>query len=242
MAVPALTIVVPVYNEAARLEPNLGRVLAYVDARAWDTELVCVDDGSTDGSGDVLRRLAAAEPRLRVLALPTNRGKGAAVRGGMLAARGETVLFMDADLSTRLDALDRAVAAVQGGADVVLGSRRVPGARIVDPQPAWRDLLGQAFSWIAARLVDPAVPDFTCGFKAFSAPAARALFSRARVDRWAFDAEVVAIARRLGLRIETVPVEWQDQPGSKVRFPGALIGSLVDVVRIARWKRNGHLG
>jgi glycosyltransferase involved in cell wall biosynthesis len=242
MGLAPLSIVVPVYNEAVRLEPNLRRVLAFLDARGLDAEVVCVDDGSTDGSGDILHALARVEPRLRVLSLPRNHGKGAAVRGGVLAARGEAVIFMDADLSTGLEAIDAALAALRDGAQMVLGSRRVPGARIVGAQPRWRDTLGQGFSRLAALLVDRDVPDFTCGFKAFSASAAQTLFSRARLDGWAFDAELVARARRLGLRIAMVPVEWHDEPGSKVRFPGALLGSLVDLVRIARWKRNGHLG
>ena len=240
MDAPQLTVVVPVYNEAARLEASLRRLLAFVGDQAFHTELVCVDDGSTDGSGAVLRRFASADDRVRVVSLPQNRGKGAAVRRGMLAVRGRIAVFMDADLSTGLDALAPALAAVREGADVVLGSRRVPGARIVGRQARWRDLLGRAFSTLAGLLVDRAVPDFTCGFKAFSAEAAGAVFSRARIDGWAFDAELVAIARALDLRVTTVAVEWHDEPGSKVRFPGALVSSLIDLVRIGRWKRNGR--
>lgn len=238
---PGLTVVVPVYNEAPRLEANLRALLGFLAAQRLDAELVCVDDGSTDGSDEVLARFSARAPGIRVLSLTVNRGKGAAVRQGMLEARGTRVVFMDADLSTGLEALPAALDAL-GVADVVIGSRRAPGAHIVTPQGRLRELLGRGFSFLAGRLIDRSVADFTCGFKAFTADAGRAVFSRARVDGWAFDVELVAIARALGLRIASIPVEWRDDPHTKVRLSGAVLSSFVDLARIGWRHRNGRPG
>src|SRR4029077_1467685 len=124
------------------------------------------------------------------------------------------------------------------GADVVIGSRRGPGAQIVTPQGRLRELLGQGFSFLAARLIDRSIADFTCGFKAFTADAGRAIFSRARIDGWAFDVEVLAIARALGLCIASIPVEWRDDPHSKVRLSGAVLTSFVDLARVGWRHRN----
>src|SRR5437763_1353121 len=147
-------------------------------------------------------------PRLGARPVRCRRRVPRRARAGMLEARGQHALFMDADLSTGLEALPATLAAFRDGADVVLGSRRAPGARIVAPQARPRDLLGRGFSALAALLVDRSVLDFTCGFKAFTAAAARAIFARTRIAGWAFDVEVVAIARELGLRVVSVPVEW----------------------------------
>ncbi len=233
MPAPGLSVVVPVYNEAGRIETSLHVLLGFLVAHRLDAEVVCVDDGSTDGSGSVLARVAGTEPRVRRVSLGRNHGKGAAVRRGMLEARGDAAVFMDADLSTDLAALPASLRALADGADVVLGSRRVPAARIVTRQPLARDLLGRGFSAMAGLLVDRSVPDFTCGFKAFTAAAGHAIFSRSRIAGWAFDVEIVAIARTLGLRVVSVPVDWHDEPRSKVRVPRAVLSSLVDLVRIA---------
>ncbi|MGE3171086.1 MAG: dolichyl-phosphate beta-glucosyltransferase [Planctomycetota bacterium] len=237
---PYLSVVLPVFDEALVLEQNLGKVRDWLDAaalmqgRSW--ELVAVDDGSRDRSYAILQQVAAAEPRLRVLQLPQNRGKGAAVRTGMLAAHGRFVVFMDADLSTPLDELGPMLRALEGGADAVLGNRRAPGSRIERRQPWLRQTLGKGFTLLTQFLLVPGVHDFTCGFKGFTQDASQRVFARSTLDRWAFDAEVVAILADQGLRLVQIPVRWKHEDDTKVRLLASVTRSLVDLVKI-RWRR-----
>jgi glycosyltransferase involved in cell wall biosynthesis len=235
---PRLSVVVPVYNEARVLEANLERLSKELHGLGLDFELVCVDDGSRDESPEVLSRLAG--PALRALSHEGNRGKGAAVRTGCLAARGERIVFMDADLSTDLAALRPMLAALDNGAAVALGTRRAPAASIAVRQPKAREYLGRAFSRLAAWLVHAGVRDFTCGFKGFTRDAAQRIFSRATIDRWAFDAELVAIARAQRLEIVEIPVRWEHRGGSKVRVSSAAMGSLIDLGRIVARRASGR--
>ncbi len=223
MPSPRLSVVVPAFNEGAVLEAHLQLLVEFLARRGEEFEILCVDDGSSDDTAAILNRLG---PRVRTLVHRENLGKGAAVRTGSLAATGERVVFLDADLSTELSDLEPLLAALDAGADVALGSRRVGGAGIEVRQPATREFLGRCFSGIARALVAPEVLDFTCGFKGFRREAAHQIFSCARVNRWAFDAEIIAIARARGLRIVQVPVRWRHCAGSKVHVFGAASGAL----------------
>ena len=221
------------------LERSLVHLVGHLDGTGLVYELVCVDDGSRDESLAILRAAALGDPRIRVLNCGEHRGKGAALRTGVLAARGERVLFMDADLSTDLAAVADVIARLDEGADVVFGSRRVPGARVRVRQSWLRMGLGRAFSGLASRLVRAGIGDFTCGFKGFRATAAHAIFRRSRVDRWAVDAEIAAITTELDLRLAQVPVSWSDAGPSKVRVVRDMCTSLVDLLRISRRRRLG---
>jgi dolichyl-phosphate beta-glucosyltransferase len=238
---PYLTVVLPVYDEALVLAENLARLVAHLEAArfggaAGSFEVVAVDDGSRDESHAILTAAASRDPRLVVERLPQNRGKGAAVRHGMLRARGRYVVFMDADLSTPLEELRPLLAALEGGADAVLGNRRSPGSRIERRQPWIRETLGKGFTLLTQFLLVPGVHDFTCGFKGFTHAAAQRVFTRSTLDRWAFDAEVVVIVAEQGLRLAQVPVRWRHEDDTKVRIAGAVVRSLADLVRV-RWKR-----
>ncbi len=237
---PGLSVVLPVYDEALVLEANVASIVAWLERAGLDFELVCADDGSTDGSGAILARLAARDPRVRVESSPVNRGKGSAVRRGMLAARGERVVFMDADLSTPLDELPSFLGALDSGFDVVIGSRRAPGSRVTRRQSRSREVLGRAFTQLTRLLLAPGIHDFTCGFKAFTAAAAREIFRRSRQDGWAFDAELVVIAQGLGLKLAQVPVAWHHEEGSKVRVLSAVLASSWELLVIAWNKRRGR--
>ncbi len=234
MHVPALSLVLPVYNEARILERSLAAIVACLEGLelAQGFEIVAVDDGSRDASRAILEAFRAREPRLRVVALAQNGGKGGAVRRGVLEARGRQVLFMDADLSVPLEEVRPLLEALREH-DVALGSRRAPGARITRHQPWLRETLGRCFTALArALLAARGIHDFTCGFKAFRAEAAERIFRRVTQRGWAFDAEVVVIARELGLRIAQVPVAWRHEDGSKVRVGSAVLRSLREVARI----------
>ncbi len=235
-AAPALSVVLPVFDEALVLEASLSEIEAYLVGLGTSFEIVCVDDGSRDASLEILRRVASEREHLVVAALPVNRGKGAAVRQGMLLARGKRIVFMDADLSTPLDELPAILGALDSGYDVVIGNRRAPGSKIDRHQPWIREVLGKGFTTVTRLLLAPGVHDFTCGFKAFQHEAAQEIFRRSLLDGWAFDAELVVIAQELGFKLAQVPVRWKHEDGTKVRVGSAVVASLLELLRV-RWNR-----
>lgn len=239
MHVPALSLVLPVYDEALVLEQSLGQIVAHLESWPGGFEIVAVDDGSRDGSLALLEAWRARDARLSVLALPANQGKGAAVRQGVLQARGSAVLFMDVDLSVPLEEIGRLLDALRTH-DVAIGSRRAPGARITRHQPWPRELLGRCFTALTRALLAPGIHDFTCGFKAFRAQAAQSIFRRVTQRGWAFDAELVVIAQELGLSIAQVPVGWRHEEGSKVRLGSAVLRSLRELLAIRANKAQGR--
>ncbi|MHB1961713.1 MAG: dolichyl-phosphate beta-glucosyltransferase [Acidimicrobiales bacterium] len=228
-----LTLVVPAFNETDRLADGIARLTEAVDAGAIDpasTELLVVDDGSTDGTGESARRLLAPMPWSRVLRLDQNTGKGAAVRTGIAQARGAVVAFTDADMAIDPMQAPRFVEAL-AGADVAIGSRVIPGARADAGDTLRRKLMGIAFNLVARRVTGVPTGDTQCGFKAFRTPAARLLFHFGTVDRFAFDVEILHLAHRLGMSIREVPVRWRHAGRSRIR-PGDPLSMLADVARI----------
>lgn len=231
---PRLSIVIPVYDEAERIEPTLCNIAAHFGARLAEVEAILVDDGSRDGTARIAEKVGAELGLvLRVHREPRNRGKGFAVRRGMLDARGAAVLFTDADLSVSIDHVDRLLSRLGEGVDVVMGSRRAPGANIARHQPALRERLGTAFRNLARVLLVPGISDFTCGFKLFERTAAREIFSRQRLWGWGFDVEIALIARRRGLVLVEEPVEWVDDARTRVRLARDALRSALDLLRIA---------
>ena len=231
---PELTVIIPAYNEAGRLEPHLPGILAYLRAHYPAFELLVVDDGSTDQTAAIVQAAIASEPRARLISYPSNRGKGYAIRTGMLASRGEAVIFMDADLSTPLDEIPRALAELQI-ADVVVGSRGLPDSEIRVRPPLHRRLASFIFDTIKHLLVGLwHISDTQCGFKAFRGEAARQLFALGQVDRFMFDVEILYLAERAQLRLKEMPVCWADAPGSKVRFVEGVVNMVRDLWRIRR--------
>jgi glycosyltransferase involved in cell wall biosynthesis len=210
---PSLSIVIPAYNEAARLPETLARLDAHFAGR--DTEIIVVDDGSSDGTADLARRGVPGGAPPTVIAFPENRGKGAAVRAGVMASTGEAVLYMDADLATDIANLDEFLKLLEDY-DVVVGSRAVPGATVHNT--TWlRTVMGRTFNGMVRFLTRLDVHDSQCGYKAFRGDAARVVFSLSTVDGFAFDPEVLMIGRALGLTVTEVPVDWTAVEGSSVR-------------------------
>ena len=212
-----LSIVVPAYNEEHRLPPTLARLHAYLSAQPLRYEIVVVDDGSRDATCDVVSAAMAHIPNLRLVRQTPNRGKGAAVRLGMLAARGQIRVMSDADGSMSPDQLPRLLAPITAcKAEVSIGSRYAEGAKTDVKQPFYRVLWSRLANRVIQRSLVPGVRDTQCGFKAFTAEAARDLFARGRIDGWAFDLEILALARRAGYVIAEVGVEWTDDRRSRV--------------------------
>ena len=236
-AAPALSVIIPAYNEAARLPPHLGAVLAYLRAHYPSFELLVVDDGSRDDTVAAVTAALAGEPRARVVAYTPNRGKGYAIRTGVLASRGAQVVFLDADLSTPIDEIPNALEHLKQ-AEVVIGSRDLPGADIRVPQPLYRQAASELFKWVRFLMVGLwRLSDTQCGFKAYRGPVARQLFALAQIDRFMFDVEILYLAERAGLRIIEIPVRWQDSPGSKVKLWEGLVNMVRDLWRIRRLHR-----
>jgi dolichyl-phosphate beta-glucosyltransferase len=231
-----LSIIIPAYNEAQRLGAGLPAILAYLDARTPGCELIVVDDGSADGTAAVVSAALAGRPRARLISYPQNRGKGFAVRQGVLASAGAAVLFMDADLSTPLDEIPRLLGVLAAErADIVIGSRGLPEADIRVRPPLHRQAASFLFDQIKYALVGlRRFRDTQCGFKVFRGPVARQLFALSRVDRFMFDVEILYLAERAGLRIHEMPVAWADMPGSKVRFWEGVVNMFRDLWRIRR--------
>ena len=238
MIQPELSLVIPAYNEERRLGPTLQRVLPYLASRNQSFEVLVVDDGSSDGTVALAASFAPRWP-VRVLKNGRNRGKGYAVKRGMLEARGRYAVFADADLSTPVEELERFLPHLAAGCDVVIGSRKMQGARIHHRQPLHRELMGRVFTFLVRLLVVGGISDITCGFKAFRQAAARGIFCRLRLEDWSFDAELLFLTRRLGLRLQEVPVSWSDAPATKVRLLRDTLSSLRGLLRI---RLNAWLG
>jgi dolichyl-phosphate beta-glucosyltransferase len=230
-----LSLVIPVYNERERIADGLRRIFAYVDAGARPTEVVIVDDGSRDGTADLAAAEIAGRREARLIRLPANRGKGFAVKTGMLAATGAVRLFTDIDLSVSIETADPFCEMCRE-ADAVIGTRKTAVSQVTVRQPRRREMLGEVFRQFTLRFLTPGLTDITCGFKAFRAAAAERIFAASRIDRWSFDAEILFLALRWGLTVREIPVEWRNSPASKVRLWVDLPRSAVDLLRIrAAW-------
>ena len=238
MSDPAISVVIPAYDEQERLPATLEAIGAYFDRAFPDWELVIVDDGSRDRTAMIAEEFLASR-RGQLIRLSENRGKGGALRAGMVAASGRWVLMTDADLSTPLEVFDCMSQAFEQG-DVVLGSRRIPGAVILEQQPAYRIYMGRVFTALANLILLTRCSDFTCGFKVFRREAAGRIFRAGRINGWGYDAEVVFLAHRFGYRIVEVPVTWENDPRSRVRIVSATIRSFVELLEVRLHDLLGH--
>ena len=233
---PGISVAVPAFNEEPRLPASLEKLAAHFAATpppsGW--ELIVVDDGSTDGTSraalDASARLGLP---LKLLRHEPNRGKGAAVRAGALASVGSRVLVTDADLSTPIGELAKLEQAIDAGAAVAIGSRALDPSLILERQPLYRVSMGKLFNVCVRTLCVSGIRDTQCGFKLFTRIAAHDVFSHAKVDRFAWDVEALLLARRLGHRIDEVPVLWSNADGSRVSFAGGA-QAYFELLRIRR--------
>jgi dolichyl-phosphate beta-glucosyltransferase len=236
MSPDSVSIVIPAYNEAHRLPSTLAALADWQKSCAWSVEIIIVVEPGTDRTREIATDAGARQPNLRVIANERHRGKGFAVRTGMLAANGEFIFYTDADLSVPLCEVDSFMTYFHGhpGADVLLGNRQHAKSRITLQQSWLRRHMGQAFNSILRRLAMTGVYDTQCGFKAFRRVAAQAIFGRQQIDGFAFDVEVLLLAQKLGFQIADLPVEWHNSPESKVRIVRDSLQMLRDAVRIRR--------
>ncbi len=213
-----LSIVIPAYNEAQRILPYLQSIVAYLGQRGQPYEILVVDDGSQDDTAAIVERLQSQHQAIRLIRLPTNSGKGHAVRTGMQQAQGTLRLMADADGATPIQEVERLEAAIHNGADLAIGSRPLAyrDARYKVRVRWHRSVSGNLFNWLVQRLGIPGIRDTQCGFKLFRASVAQDLFAVSCINGYGFDLELLYIAQRRGYQIAEVPINWADQPGSKV--------------------------
>lgn len=230
---PMISIVVPAFNEAGRIEDSIREIDAFIRRSPWSFEVIVVDDGSTDDTADIVSRFQLS--CLRLLRNNGNRGKGYTVRQGVLAAKGKYVLFTDADLSAPIEEAEKLLDAVaQQKGDVIIGSRAVDRSYIERHQPRFRELAGILFNIMVRFLLGLNVRDTQCGFKLFDREKTRRIFEQLTTLGFGFDPEVLFLAKRFGLRVCEVPVRWSHSEGSKVRVLQDSIRMFLDLVRI-RW-------
>lgn len=229
---PDLSIIVPAYNEELRLEATVRAYLGHLRRQERSVELIVVDDGSTDGTSGLTERLTADFPELRLIRLAENRGKGYAIRSGVVNARGSAILFADADGATPITELDRLEAALAAGADVAIGSRALHDDAVRVRTRPYRRMIGRAFHLLVETLAVRGIQDTQCGFKLFRAPVGHDLFSRMRMNGFSFDVEVLMLAQRRRYAIAEVPVNWTHQPGSKVNLALDSLRMALDLVVI----------
>ena len=237
-----LSVVIPAFNEASRIGPNLLRILDFLDAQPYESEVLAVSDGSADGTEQEIRRLAGDRDNVFVLENGVNRGKGFSVRRGVLESRGQVILFCDADGSTPIEELPKLLDAIEAGDDVAIGSRALPDSDIRIAQPWWRRNMGRVFNFFVQSVALPGIHDSQCGFKCFRRDAARRIFPRMRIERFGFDVEILWLARKLGHHVAEIPVTWIDHPRSTVHPVRDSSRMLLEVVKVRLNDLSGYYG
>lgn len=227
---PRMSIVIPAFNEAARLPESLAHLRAYLDGRHEPYEVLVVDDGSSDATAEVVAGLAAVWSDLRLIRAPHS-GKGGAIREGVLAACGEYVMLADADFSMPVEQLACFDPAVLGAYDIAIGSREVAGARRIG-EPTYRHVMGRVFNWLVQALLLPGIQDTQCGFKCLRRVVAEELCARQTIEGWGFDPELLFVARLRQYAIREVPITWRYVPGSKIHPVRNTLTMFADVLRI----------
>jgi dolichyl-phosphate beta-glucosyltransferase len=237
---PKYSIVIPAYNEKARIVAALEAVVSCVRANAWPAEVIVVNDGSTDSTAQIVRDFARTAPEVRLLENPGNRGKGYSVRSGILQALGEVIMFTDADLSAPMEEADRLFAAIASGADIAIGSRWLESGRQTHRQPLYRQFFGRCFNAVCRMVMRLPFADTQCGFKAFTRAAAQTVFQLQTIERWGFDPEILFIAIKRGFRIAEVPVSWAHDERSRMSYLKDGLQMLKELA-IIRWNAlTGH--
>lgn len=227
-----LSLVIPAYNEAGRIGGTMARVCEYLERQSYEWELIVVIDGGPKTAADEARAAAGSRANVRVVENEINRGKGYSVRRGFKEATGDRLAFIDADLSLPIEGLDGMMARFDAGADVVIASRTAPGSRVEGAPPAGRDVMSRLFNIAVQAIAVPGIKDTQCGFKGFTAPAAKAIFSAAKSDRFGFDVEALYLARKHGFRIDELPVVCRYHGGSSVSRLSDGVRMFADILAI----------
>lgn len=226
---PTLSIVIPAYNEEELIEDSLKKIISSLkNVNKW--EIVVADDGSRDKTPQIVERFA--QKNVRLVQLEKNKGKGGALKRGILSARGKYIIFLDADLSVSPENIGKFLKELKSGKDVVIASRRVSGAEIAVHQPVIRESMGRVFTFLTRILMGVNLADFTCGFKGFSKVAAKKIFKNSVINRWAYDAEIMFLAKKYGFEITQIPVRWVNREDTRVNLRGVVLETFRDLIKI----------
>jgi dolichyl-phosphate beta-glucosyltransferase len=232
MAEIHLSVIIPAYNEEKRLPRTLREISDYLRRQKFDSEIIVVSDGSTDRTCEVVENLKMQIPNLKLICEKINRGKGYGVKIGMLNSKGKFRLFTDADNSTPISEIEKFWPEFEKGADVVIASRDIKGAILDPPQPLFRRFVGEVFKYLRKIIVGLwEIEDTQCGFKCFKGEVAEKIFPKCKIERFAFDPEILLIAKKMGFKIKEVPVYWKNDLQSKVKFK-SMVKMLIDLLKI----------
>lgn len=235
---PFLSVIIPAFNEQRRLPPTLLDAVDFLDSLDKGYEVIVVDDGSRDGTSAVVQKFEKIRSQVRLIRLPKNYGKGHAVRTGALNAHGRFILFADADGSTAISEVSRLLKAIEEGAEVVIGSRALSSDETEVKALLVRKVLGRVFNRIVNTVLLPGIADTQCGFKLFSRKAANFLFSQQQSDGFSFDIELLFLAKKAGLSVNEIAINWENVPGSKVNLVSDSLKMFLDIFRFA-WIHRG---
>lgn len=234
-----LSVIVPVYNESDRLK-NIQTIFKYLNRQKFSSELIVINDGSTDNSLSKLTKISKQIP-LKIISYQKNQGKGFALKKGFLEASGQYQLFMDIDLATPIEEFGKFIPYLKHN-DIIIATRKHKQATLVKRQLPLRENLGKGYTLLSQIILGVPISDFTCGFKCFSKKAAKKIFIKQKIKRWGFDPEVLFIAKNLGFSIKEIPIRWKNDPRTKVKFPQDLIGSFLDLIKIRYYHIKGSYG
>lgn len=227
-----ISLIIPVYNERSRIKPGLNLALDYLRLQPYSWEIIVIDDGSTDAStSDRWSASWRNSPEVKLIRTSRNFGKGHAIRIGVAVASGDYIVFSDIDFSVSLDHLPKFLYALKRF-DIAIASRRLPASRITQHQPFLRESLGRGFTALSNFILNLDHTDLTCGFKAFRTPIAKDLFSRQKLNRWAFDSEILFLAKKLNYRVQEIPVTWRNDSLTKVNLAKDIANSLLSLIYI----------
>lgn len=228
-----LTVLLPSYNESSIIESSLKEINDFLDSKKYKSEIVVVDDGSRDNSKLIINDLKLKIKRLKSFGYEENRGKGGALKEGVLHSSGKYIIFTDVDLSVPIAMVDQFLEELEKGKnDVVIGTRKIKSAKVLVHQPWLRENLGKGFTFITRIVTGVNVSDFTCGFKGFTNESAKKIFGNSRLARWAYDAEILYLAKKFKYKIFEVPVTWTNRKDTRVKLWDAVVTSLTDLVRL----------
>lgn len=225
-----LSIIIPVFNEEKRVSKALKALQSYLPKQNYESEVIFVDDGSLDKTVEMIKKRQLKN--YKIISYQPNRGKGYALKKGVLDSKGDWVVLLDVDMSTPIESLEDFLPFMERKMPVIIGTRKAKGAVVSVHQKVLRQKMGEFYTFLANVLIAPGITDFTCGFKCFSKKAAQEVFSRLKTNRWSWDAEVIYLAKKMNLEIREVPVKWADDPRTKVDLVKDSLGSFIDLLKI----------
>lgn len=235
-----LSLVIPAYNEERRIAESLKRILQFLEAQHYTSEVIIVDDGSQDQTVEVVRKIGQGRDQVRIWQNGRNLGKGGAVRSAMIQARGEYLFFTDADLSVPIETISPFLTKLQEGFDLAIGTRAKPGAIVEVHQPIYREFMGKIYTFLSNLILGLNISDFTCGWKGFCRKVAIDLFSQQRLTGWSFDSELLFLAKLKNYSVIEIPVMWRNDRATKVRLWRDVVTSFLDLIRIRAYHYLGR--